>query len=287
MPANQPACPTCGYGNVPTISRIRCRYCARRIPAAATVCPNCQHNPRAFYWKRWHGVAAVILVLCALGILGSTLGADFIGSTLNEFEPFRAIALGATPTARATLPPITVIITATPRPTTRVPVSPTQALVASSTPAPTETPRFTATPTPTLTQISGPPQPTATFTPVPTQVPIPPPKLVAPTDNERIQGANKRIALTFQPAQPIGAQEWYRVQVDYLDRVGQSVSWCAFTKANALDFPRELFEETSPNVRSFLWRVNVVRAEQFAPSTCDAPYQLLSAPGEAWTFYWY
>ncbi len=287
MPANQRACPTCGYGNVPTISRIRCRYCSRRIPASAAVCPNCQHNPRAFYWKRRHGAVLALAALLALVILWFTLGANFFGSAFHEFDPSRLLALGATPTTQPTLPPITKIITATPRPATKTPVAPTPALVLSPTPPPTETSRFTATPAPTLTPLNGPPPPTATFTPVPTAIPVPPPQLVAPTDNDRIQGANKRIALTFQPAQPIGAQEWYRVQVDYLDRIGQPVSWCAFTKASALDFPRELFDEASPNVRSFLWRVNVVRAEQFSPATCDAPYQVLSAPSEAWTFYWY
>lgn len=250
------------------------------------VCPNCQHNPRAFYWKRWHGIVILLAALLALAVFFSTVGANLLSSALNGFQPFTAL-VAASPTARATLRPITVIITATPRPATHTPVAPTQAMVASATPRASDTPETTATVTATLTQSSGAPRVTATFTAIPTPIPVPSPKLVAPAENERIQGANKRIALTFQPAQPLGAQDWYRVQVDYLDRIGQPVSWCAFTKASAMDFPRELFDEASPNVRSFLWRVSVVRSEQFSPATCDAPYQTLSAPSEAWTFYWY
>ncbi len=287
MSADQANCPSCGYGNVSTTPRIRCHYCSRRIAASSVVCPNCQHNPRAFYWKRWHVVVLVVVALLALVIFFSTIGANVIGSALKGFEPFRAIAIVATPTLHATRPPITVIITATPRPATKSPVPPTSTMVSSATPRPTDAPPVTPTVTPTLTQISGPPRATATFTTVPTPIPVPPPKLVSPTDGERIQGRNKRIVLTFQPAQPIGAPDWYRAQVDYLDRAGQSVSWCAFTKASELEFPREFFDDSSPNVRSFLWRVNVVRANQVSPTTCDAPYQLLSVPSQVWTFYWY
>lgn len=232
-------------------------------------------------------VALLVVALVALAIFFWTAGANVLGSALRGFEPLRSIALGATPTVRATLPPITVLITATPRPPTKSPVPATNAVVPSATPRPTDTPAATRAPTPTLTQISGPPRPTATFTLVPTAVPVPPPKLVSPTDGERVQDANKRIPLSFQPAQPIGAQEWYRLQVDYLDREGQPVSWCAFTKASALEFPREFFEDSSPNVRSFLWRVNVVHSDEVSPVTCDAPYQMLSVPSDVWTFYWY
>ena len=280
-------CPACGYGTVSTTPRIRCHYCSRRILASAVVCPNCQHNPRAFYWKRWHVIVLIVLALLASAIFFSTVGANFARSALNGFEPFRAIAIAATPTAHATRPPITVIITATPRPATKSPVPPTPVIVPSATPRPTDVPQVTPTPTHTLTQISGPPRATATFTSIPTAIPVPPPKLVSPSDGERVQGGNKRIALAFQPAQPIGAEDWFRMQVDYLDRLGRPVSWCAFTKASALEFPRELFEDSSPNVRSFLWRVTVVRSDQISPATCDAPYQVLSVPSEVWTFYWY
>lgn len=287
MSADDLKCLACGYGNVTHTPRIRCNYCARRIPASAAVCPNCQHNPRAFYWKRRHAFALLGAALCAAIIFFTTIGANFFGAPLKDFDPLRVIVLGTTPTASATLRPITVIITATPRPATATSAPLTQARIDTAAPRATATSAVSPTITPTLTQISGRPLPTATFTAIPTPIPAPPPKLVAPTDGERVQGANKRIILTFQPAQPIGMQEWYRVQVDYLDRMGQPVSWCAFTKASALEFPRDLFDETSPNARSFLWRVSVVRSTQVAPTTCDAPYQSLSVPSDAWTFYWY
>jgi hypothetical protein len=266
--------------------RIRCNYCSRRIPASAVVCPNCHHNPRAFYWKRWHVVVLAVVVLLALAVFFLPFGANVIGSARKGFNPFRSAALGASPTPRATLVPITVIITATPRPPTRTSIPPTTALP-NSPPPPTAAPTFSSTPTRIATQNNSVPRATETFTAIPTPIPVPPPKLIAPTDGERIQGANKHVILTFQPAKPIGAQEWYRLQVDYLDRTGQPVSWCAFTKDSALEFPRDLFDDSSPNVRSFLWRVNVVETNQVNPSTCDAPYNVLSAPSEVWTFYWY
>lgn len=271
--------------NLTHTPRIRCRYCARRIPASAAICPNCQHNPRAFYWKRGHVVALALGALLALALFLTTLGADFMLSAWDNFKPFAAV-IPVTPTRAPTRPPITVIITATPRPATKSSAASTSTRVTTNTPRPTEPP-FTATPTRTLTPLRGTAAATETFTPIPSPIPVSSPKLVSPTDGERVRGANKHILLSFQPAQPIGAQEFYRLQVDYLDRAGRPVSWCAFTQQSALEFPRELFDDSSPNVRSFLWRVNVARAQQINPRTCDAPYQVLSAPSEVWTFYWY
>ncbi len=195
--------------------------------------------------------------------------------------------LFATPTRTFTLPPITVIITATPRPATKTATPPPTQKINSPTARPTQTATLSPTSTATLTQISGVPRATATFTAIPTPIPVPPPKLISPTDKEQVRGANKRIELKYQPAQPIRAQEFYRVQVDYLDRQGTPVSWCAFTQDSQVEFPREIFDDSSPAVRSFLWRVNVVRSNQFRPATCDAQYDVLSAPSDVWTFYWY
>jgi hypothetical protein len=123
--------------------------------------------------------------------------------------------------------------------------------------------------------------------PIPTAIPVSPPQLVAPVDGERISGSNKHVELTYQPAQPLAPQQFYRIQVDFLDRAGNPVSWCGFTRDAVLEFPREFFDDSSPNVRSFLWRVNVVHSNQISPTTCDAPYDTLSAPSDPWTFYWY
>lgn len=281
MGADDLKCPACGYGNVTSTPRIRCNYCSRRIPASAVVCPNCQHNPRAFYWKRWH----VFVLLFGLAILALG-GVWFFGKDLGKAFS-AALVLNPTATTTATRAPITVIIIATRPPATATRVPPAATRANTATPRPTDSPTATSTPTRLPAQVNNQPRVTETFTPIPTPIPVPPPKLVAPADGERIQGANKQIVLTFQPAQPLGAQEWYRVQVDYLDRASRPVSWCAFTRDNAFKFPREIFDESSPNVRSFLWRVNVVRASQVNPTTCDAPYDILSAPSEAWTFFWY
>jgi hypothetical protein len=110
--------------------------------------------------------------------------------------------------------------------------------------------------------------------------------LVSPTDGERI-GPRKRVELRFQPAEPLQANEWYRAQVDYLDRAGIPINWCAFTKETVFLFPPEVFDDSSPLIRSFLWRVQVVQALAAEPSTCDADYEVLSVPSEVWTFYWY
>lgn len=260
-------------------ARIRCNYCSKRIPASSIVCPNCQRNPRAFYWKRGQ---VALLVLGLVIVLGAA--AWFFGRDLTKLLP-ASVALNPTaspsPTPRR---PITVILVATARPSltaTRVP--PTNKPANTATASPTLSP----TPTVTLTQAPRKAGVTDTPSPVPTAVAVPAPKLVSPADGERVIGASKHVFLQFQPAQTIRAQEWYRVQVDYLDRAGNPSSWCEFTQDSQLEFPREFFDDSSPNVRSFLWRVNVVHSNQVSPKTCDAPYETLSAASEVWTFYWY
>jgi len=257
--------------------RIRCNYCERRIHASSIVCPNCQRNPRAFYWKRWHvfvllGIAAVLLIAAAF----------WYADDLRALVP-TGLALNPTVTPTATRAPVAVVLVATPPPptATRVPPTPTRAKTATASPS------LAATNTLTSTRVTRVPQQTETPSPIPTVIPVAAPKLVSPTDGERVIGANKRIELQFQPAQPLGAQEWYRVEVNYLDREGDAVGWCDFKDKSPFEFPRNYFDESSPNVRSFLWRVNVVASNQIAPKTCDAPYDILSAASEVWTFYWY
>lgn len=264
--------------------RIRCNYCNRRIPAYSVVCPNCQRNPRAFYWKRWHILPLLLILALALAAFFLTIGANFVGSALNGFKPFTA-SVFVNPTPTFTRAPITVIIVATRKPATATRVVPT----AVRTDTPTPSPTISLTPTVTITGTRPPtvPPPTETPSPFPTIVPVPAPKLVSPGDGARITGGNKHLILQYQPAEPISAPDWYRVQVDFLDRAGNPVSWCGFTKESAQEFPRDFFDDSSPSVRSFLWRVNVVRSNQIVPATCDAPYDVLSAPSEVWTFYWY
>ncbi len=266
--------------------RIRCNYCGRRIPASSVVCPHCQRNPRGFFWKRWHvGVLALVLLAVA-GIAAIVLGQEGISTALGSIQPIQ-VALGATTaTPTFTKAPLTIVIVATQPASTPTLLPPTNTpLPPTETPSPTEIPSATTTVTVTPHTPVG--TETAPPTPIPTPVPVSPPKLQAPVDGEQVRGANQHITLRFTPAAPIGQLEWFRVQVDFLDRAGQPVSWCAFTKESFLEFPREFFDDSSPNVRSFLWRVNVVRTNQFDPKTCDAPFELLSAPSDVWTFYWY
>lgn len=264
-------------------SRIRCNYCDRRIPVSAVVCPNCQRNPRAFYWKRWHVVLLAVVILAA-AVTAFFLAPNLRGAVTRFLAGAQPTLATAQPTPSATATSITVVLVATRPPSTATHPAPTLTRVRPTT---TQTPTNTATFAITPTRPARTPGQTDTPTPVPTRVPVQPPQLVSPTDGERILGANKRVELRFQPAQKTGAQEWYRVQVDFLDRAGQPVSWCAFTKLDTFEFPREFFDDSSPTVRSFLWRVNIVRSNQVEPSTCDAPYEVLSAPSQVWTFYWY
>lgn len=259
--------------------RVRCKYCSKRIPASAVVCPNCQRNPRAFYWKRGQ---ILLFVLFLLLVLGGVI--SFFSGDLQSLAPVQ-LALFPTPTRSPSRPPITVILVATARPSlppTRVP--------ATSKPANTVTPtRPTLTPTAsfTPTRIPRAPGTTDTPSPIPTRAPVPAPKLLSPGDGERVSGSNKHVLLRFQSVRPLNAQEWFRIQVDYLDRAGNPSGWCEFSKVGDQEFPREIFDDSSPNVRSFLWRVSVVHSTQVSPQTCDAPYETLSSSSEVWTFYWY
>src|SRR5262249_15382610 len=153
------------------------------------------------------------------------------------------IALAPSPTSATPRPPVTVVLVATPLPATRTALPPTATVTATPTEPPAPT---TVVPTnpPTATRdpessATDTPEPTGTASPIPTPVQVQAPMLVSPLDGDRINGPNKSVILTFQPAQTIGFEEWYRVQVDFLDRAGNPVSWCGFTKESALEFPSD------------------------------------------------
>jgi hypothetical protein len=259
--------------------RIRCNYCGRRILASSILCPNCQRNPRAFYWKSWH--IPIVLVVLAL-ILGGA--AFYLAPDLSQLLP-ASIALNPTPTRTNTRPPVTVVLVATRPPATATPVPPTPTHTATR--VPTRVPTATAAPSETRTPAPAEPVPTETASPVPTIIVVPPPQLVAPANGDAVHGANKSVQLDFQPAQPLRAQEWYLVEVNFIAREGYAARWCEFTRLDLLEFPKAYYEDSSASVRSFSWRVSVVRSSQISPSTCDAPYELLSDPSDLWTFYWY
>src|ERR1700686_5296337 len=93
--------------------RIRCNYCSKRIPASSIVCPNCQRNPRAFYWQRGQVVLLVLVLVVVVGV-----AALFFGRELKNLLP-ASIALNPTASPSPTPHrPITVILVATARPST-------------------------------------------------------------------------------------------------------------------------------------------------------------------------
>lgn len=226
----------------------------------------------------------VLLFVVALTVVAA---AFWFRNDLNKIVPAQ-LALNVTPTRVLTRTPVTIFLVATSVPATPTHLPPPSALPNTAAPSPTAAPTATFPPTRTVSnQGTRVPPATGTPSPIPTVIPVPAPKLVSPTDGERIIGANKRVDLQFQPAKPLGALDWFRVQVDFLDRAGNAVSWCGFTKNSSQEFPHDFFDDSSPTLRSFLWRVNVVRSNQITPSTCDAPYDILGPSSEPWTFYWY
>lgn len=228
-----------------------------------------------------------MILLVSVLALAAVAALFWFADDLRKFVP-ATVALNPTPTQTITRAPVSVVLVATRPPLTATRVPPTATRAITNTPRATATATFTLIATsPAANPASNAARVTETPSPIPTRVPVASPVLISPTDGERIIGPNKRVLLQFQPAQPLGAQEWYRVQVDFLDRAGNPVSWCGFTRESAQEFPRDFFDDSSPNVRSFLWRVNVVQSGQFNPATCDAPYDTVSAPSDVRTFYWY
>jgi hypothetical protein len=182
---------------------------------------------------------------------------------------------------------VTVIVLANePPPTvTSTPAQPTFTPTLQSSPAS----KATLTPTATIRALS--PRARNTFTPQapPTRVATTAPRLtlVAPADGEKIIGSRKVVELSFQPLDTLGANEWYRVQVDFLNRNGEPESWCGWTQETSLRFPPEYFDDSSPVARSFKWHVNVARTDVSQPMNCEAAATMISAPSGTWTFYWY
>lgn len=278
LPRHAHICPLCGYENVIHTPRIRCNYCGRRIPATFVVCPNCKHNPRSFYWRRSPIIWVVLLALIALLVCGILNFGSFGGSVNGLSE------INTTLTPSPTFAPVTVVIVATNRPITATRVPPTLTKTASPTPVP---PSLTSTPTLTPTRVVRTPRATDTPTMTSTPAPIAAPALVSPTNQEHVGTINRNVDLSFHPNSVLGPQDWYRVQVDFLDRSDNPVSWCGWTKQSSIGFPRGYFDDSSPNVRSFLWHISIVHTSDPTPATCEAPFTKLSAQSDVWTFFWY
>lgn len=268
------------------IPRIRCNYCRRRIPASSVICPNCNRNPRAFYWRTSYTVFAAILILLVLGGL-VTLVLNTLGSAAPQIAAFSATA-----TATETRAPMTVIVVATREPataTTTAATATTQATRSlptrtdSPTEPPTDPPTVTITATITRTRV---PRLTSTATRTVTPIPITAPILQSPPNEEKFS-PNEQIVFGFSSAYKLRSDEWFRLEVNYIDRSKATANWCGFTKDLSLPFPKAMFEEASPDVRQFLWHIDIVRARATATSDCNFPFEPLGARSEVWSFYWF
>lgn len=264
--------------------RIRCNYCNRRIPASSVICPNCHRNPRAFYWRTRYTIIAAILSLLVLGGL-AILAVNTLGTPAPQ-----SAALSATATATETRAPMTVIVVATRAPATGTAVS---SKTEVTRPLPTETnsptaprsntPALTVTPTSTRTRT---PRVTSTRTRTATPIPITAPTLKSPPDEAKF-GRSDQIVFDFSTPYTLRSDEWFRVQVDYLNETGSSASWCGFDKNPGVRLPKAVFSESSPYVRRFTWHVDIVRARATNTSDCGFPFEPLGAQSEIWAFNWY
>ncbi len=122
--------------------------------------------------------------------------------------------------------------------------------------------------------------------PIPSVTPSGPPSLLSPNNGEKFYGSKKRIPFTFQPFE-LGANEWYRLQIDFRDRKNEAASWCGWSKGTTILFPSEYHDDSWQIDRTFRWHVNVAISDADPPSTCDAPVSSMSAPSEERLFYWY
>lgn len=84
----------------------------------------------------------------------------------------------------------------------------------------------------------------------------PAPQLVNPILGERFVGAQSKIILTWQPARPLAADEYFQVRVDY--NYGEGNPQLTFsTRATSFQLPASLY--ANPNCGVFNWQVTVMR----------------------------
>lgn len=110
--------------------------------------------------------------------------------------------------------------------------------------------------------------------------------LVAPVNEQRF-GRTDQIVFQFSSPYKLKTDEWFRVQVDYLDTSGATSSWCGYDKAPSIPFPKAYFTESSPDVRRFTWQIAIVRALATKTSDCNFSFEPLGPPSEIGAFYWY
>jgi RNA polymerase subunit RPABC4/transcription elongation factor Spt4 len=278
-------CPRCGV-------RLRresstCRRCKREIRSGLAVCPHCGEDllRRRVPWKLF-------------GSVGGVLGAAVLVYLVLAFVPlpFQLPFSPAAPTATPTeviLPP-TPTYTATPWPPTATPTrtaTPTQVITqtATSEASPTREVTITATSvvTPTFTaEVAE----TATASPVPTETPglkYPAPKLIEPEDQSNwapdhplVFSEGAHIELKWEAVGTLGGNEYYSVELAYVDRDTGPDLRVAWVKENTWLVPGDLYERLGQD-RTVEWSVTVVSG---TPGTGQRT--AISPASEAWIFRW-
>ncbi len=111
--------------------------------------------------------------------------------------------------------------------------------------------------------------------------------LTGPGYGHIFSGPGEAVDLTFHGSVPLAANQWFRVQIDYKDRNNVMISWCGWSRSNAIRFPRDYFDDSWQMTREFRWHVNLVETSLRVPSTCAAAVDNSSPDSPAWLFYWY
>lgn len=111
---------------------------------------------------------------------------------------------------------------------------------------------------------------------------VPAPQLVGPPLGERFVGSASKIILSWQPAQPLAADEYFQVRVDY--NYGEGNPQRAFsTRASSFELPASLY--ANPNCGVFNWQVTVMR--QTGTDESGAPEgEAVSYPSLYWYVIW-
>jgi RNA polymerase subunit RPABC4/transcription elongation factor Spt4 len=283
--AQQTVCPNCG-------ARLRrtnttCRRCKREIRSGLAVCPFCGEDllTRRVPWKLMGALVGVALVAV-------------VGYLVLAFVPlpFRVPFLAAAPTATPTeviLPP-TATFTATPRPPTATPTR-----RRTATPVITETATLEASPTRTVTvtaTVATQPTSTAVVAETPAATPVPmdtpglkyaAPKPIEPEDQSDwpadrplIFSEGARIELRWEPVVTLGAQEYYSVQLAYVDRDTGPDTYGVWIKETTWLVPDDRHGRLGGD-RTVKWSVTVVSG---TPGMGGG--KAISPPSETWMFRW-
>jgi RNA polymerase subunit RPABC4/transcription elongation factor Spt4 len=278
-------CPECGTRLRRTSSR--CRRCKEEIRSGLAVCPYCGEDllSRRVPWTLVGTLAGVVLV----GVVGY-LVLSFVPLPIEL--PFVASVPTATPT-EVILPP-TPTDTATPRPPTSTPTRrPT------ATPVITETATLEVSPTRNATATSSVavnPAPTAEVretppaSPVPTETPglkYAAPRLIEPEDESNwaqdhplVFSEGARIELQWEAVGTLGANEYYAVELAYVDRDSGPAVRPAWVKETTWVVPSEVYDRLGSD-RIVEWSVTVVSGTPGTGQRTD-----VSPASETWMFRW-